>query len=143
MQEQNFDNLLDTLIARDPRYHRSAYIFLREALDFTQKKLCKSNKMTLRHVTGQELLEGIREYGLSQFGPMTMDVFEEWGVRVGLDFGEIVFNLVENGLLSKTEKDSRDDFKDGYDFYQAFREPFLPEAKKSRPPTNQPKPSHS
>jgi uncharacterized repeat protein (TIGR04138 family) len=143
MQEQNFDNFLEALVARDPRYHRSAYLFLREALDYTQKQHSKNNKNALRHVTGQELLEGIREYGLSQFGPMTLDVFDEWGLKSGEDFGEIVFNLVDYGLLSKTEKDSREDFKGGYDFYQTFREPFLPEAKKLRPPPNQPKPSHS
>jgi uncharacterized repeat protein (TIGR04138 family) len=143
MQEQNFDNLLEAITKRDPRYHRSAYLFLREALDFTQKKHSKNSKIALRHVTGQELLEGVRDYALAQFGPMTMDVFAEWGLKTGEDFGEIVFNLVENGLLSKTEKDSREDFKGGYDFYQAFREPFLPAAKKIRPPSSEPKASPS
>lgn len=143
MQEQNFDTLLEAILARDPRYPRPAYLFLREALDYTQKKQAKTNQNALRHVTGQELLEGIREYGLSQFGPMTLDVFEEWGLRSGEDFGEIVFNLVDCGLLSKTEKDSREDFKGGYDFYQALREPFLPAAKKLRPPSNRPQASHS
>jgi uncharacterized repeat protein (TIGR04138 family) len=143
MQEQNFDDLLEEVIARDQRYHRGAYLFLREALDYTQKKMTKSSKVALRHVTGQELLEGIREYGLSQFGPMTLDVFEEWHVRACEDFGEIVFNLVECGLLSKTENDSRADFKGGYGFYQAFREPFLPESKRTKPPSNHPNPSPS
>jgi uncharacterized repeat protein (TIGR04138 family) len=126
MQEPNFDQVLETILARDPRYPREAYLFLREALDFTQKNISKENKDTVRHVTGQELLEGIREYALAQFGPMTLTVFEEWGVRRGEDFGEIVFNLVENRLLSKTDQDSRDDFKGVYDFTQAFRQPFLP-----------------
>jgi len=62
------------------------------------------------HVTGQELLEGIRQYALQQYGPMTVTVFEEWGVNHCRDFGEIVFNMVESGLLQKTETDTRNDF---------------------------------
>jgi uncharacterized repeat protein (TIGR04138 family) len=58
---------------------------------------------------------------------MTMTVFEEWGIRQSKDFGEIVFNMVEIGLLAKTEKDTRDDFQNGYDFTDAFRKPFWPE----------------
>ena len=77
-------------------------------------------------MTGQELLEGIRSFGLEQYGPMALTVFSEWGIRNCEDFGEIVFNMVENSLLAKTKKDSRDDFKGGYDFFEAFRRPFLP-----------------
>ena len=62
---------------------------------------------------------------------MTMTVFEEWGIRVCGDFGEIVFNMVDNGLLAKTEKDSRTDFQDGYQFEDAFRTPFLPSSKRT------------
>ncbi|MCL5096645.1 MAG: hypothetical protein M1608_03755 [Candidatus Omnitrophica bacterium] len=129
MQEPDFGDILEKIINRDPRYARSAYLFLREALDYTQKSVSKRNQNKIRHVTGQELLAGIREYGLAQFGPMTLTVFEEWGIHRCEDFGEIVFNLVESGLLSKTESDSRDDFKGGYDFIKAFREPFLPKKK--------------
>src|SRR5439155_18738034 len=79
-----------------------------------------------RHVTGRELLDGIRRLGLERFGPMAPTVFEAWGVRRTADFGEIVFNMVEIGFLGKTDTDSRDDFKDGYDFDAAFRKPFQP-----------------
>jgi uncharacterized repeat protein (TIGR04138 family) len=133
MQPSGFDEVLDKIIARDPRYHRDAYLFLREALDHTQKTVSKENKNTVRHVSGQELLSGIRDYALLQFGPMALTVLEEWGVCRGEDFGEIVFNLVDNGLLSKTPQDSREDFKGGYDFNQAFRQPFLPRQKKTAP----------
>jgi len=127
MQEVNFDELVETVLAHDPRFARDAYHFTREALDFTQKLVTRENKGTPRqHVTGQELLEGIRQYALQQYGPMTATVFEEWGVHHSRDFGEIVFNMVENGLLQKTEKDTRDDFQHGYDFTDAFRKPFWP-----------------
>ena len=129
MQEVNFDEMLEKIVERDPRFHRDAYHFLREALEFTQKLISKENRGTVRHVSGQELLDGLRQYALQQFGPMTATVFEEWGVRSCKDFGELVFNMVENGLLAKTEKDSREDFQDGYDFTDAFRKPFWPQGK--------------
>ncbi len=129
MQEISFEAALEKVLARDPRYHRDAYAFVREALDYTQKRVGRANGGKLRHVTGQELLEGIREFALQQFGPMTLTVFEEWGIRQCSDFGEIVFNLIEAGVLSKTESDSRADFAQGYDFEEAFRKPFLPRRK--------------
>lgn len=125
----NVDEVLDKITTKDPRYAREAYFFVREALDHTQKVVLKSGKSDLRHVTGQELLEGIRQYALEQFGPMALAVLEEWGVRRGEDFGEIVFNMVDNSLLGKTETDTREDFKGGYDFTEAFRRPYLPKGK--------------
>ena len=129
MQEVNFDEALDKILAANPRYARDAYHFLRESLDFTQKLISKENKGKVRHVTGQELLDGIRQHALQQFGPMTVTVFAEWGVTNCKDFGEMVFNMVESSLLAKTEKDSRDDFQAGYDFSDAFEKPFWPERK--------------
>lgn len=130
MQEINFDEALEKILAKDSRFPREAYLFLREALDFTQKLIGRENKGAIRHVSGQELLDGIRQFGLQQFGPMTATVFEEWGVKNCRDFGDIVFNMVEIGLLAKTEKDSRDDFQNGYDFTETFRKPFWPQSKK-------------
>ncbi len=129
MQEVTLEEVLEQILAKDARYHRDAYFFVKDALDHTQKLVLKTGHGKLRHVTGQELLGGIRDYALGQFGPMTVTVFEEWGVRSCGDFGEIVFNMVENSLLAKTEHDSREDFKDGYDFADAFRKPFLPQTK--------------
>jgi len=127
MQEVNFDEALDQIVATDTRFQRDAYVFMREALDFTQKQIGKENQGKVRHVSGKELLDGLRQYALAQFGPMTITVFEEWGVHQCKDFGDIVFNMVEIGLLAKTEKDTRDDFQSGYDFTDAFRKPFWPE----------------
>jgi len=129
MQEINFDEAVEQILAKDSRYHRDAYTFVREALDYTQKLVGRETRGQIRHVSGQKLLDGIRQFALQQFGPMTMTVFEEWGVRNCRDFGEIVFNMVEIGLLAKTEKDNRDDFQNGYDFTDAFRKPFWPSQK--------------
>jgi uncharacterized repeat protein (TIGR04138 family) len=129
MHDISFEEALDLILARDPRYHRDAYLFVREALDHTQKSVGKDRRGRSRHVTGQELLAGIRDYALQQFGPMSMTVLGEWGVHSCPDFGEMVFNMVEVKLLAKTDNDTRADFQIGYDFHEAFRVPFLPSSK--------------
>jgi uncharacterized repeat protein (TIGR04138 family) len=129
MQEITFDLGLERILAKDSRYSRDAYAFIREALDFTQKQISREHQGPIRHITGQELLDGIRRFALQQFGPMAVTVFEDWGVMRCSDFGEVVFNMVDSGLLAKTEKDSREDFQNGYDFASAFLKPFLPEGK--------------
>jgi uncharacterized repeat protein (TIGR04138 family) len=133
MQEASFEEGLESVLEKDPRYHRDAYLFVRDALDFTKTTFAdrrKSPESTEQlHVTGQELLSGIRTFALAQYGPMAMTVLEEWGLTRCEDFGEIVFNMVEGGLLSKTDSDSRDDFHGGYSFEEAFRHPFLPGSK--------------
>jgi len=135
MQPVNFEEALELILAKEARYGREAYLFLREALDYTQKGLVKANKGKVRHVSGQELLAGIRAYALSQYGPMTLTLLHEWGVKQCSDFGEIVFTLVEHGVLSKTETDSRADFQSGYDFEDAFRKPFIPSNRSAPAPT--------
>lgn len=131
MQEVSFEQALDAIQAKGPRYHREAYLFVREALEHTQKSIAQSSRGRVRHVTGQELLEGIRNFALQQFGPMAKTVLEEWGVHRCEDFGVIVFNMVAVGWLAKTSKDRRSDFAGGYDFNEAFVKPFLPKSKQA------------
>ena len=134
MQAASFEEAIEQIATQDLRYNREAYFFLREALDHTHRITGKPPKKNeVRHVSGQELLNGIREYALQQFGPMTLTVLEEWGIKRCEDFGEIVFNMVETKLLAKTEKDSREDFRKGYDFHDAFRKPFLPSRSAAEP----------
>jgi uncharacterized repeat protein (TIGR04138 family) len=111
----NFLKVVEEIVAKDPRYKVEAYDFVLKALNYTQSKLNRQG-----HISGRELLQGIREYGLQCFGLMARTVFENWGVGKTEDFGNIVFNMVDAGLLTKTEKDSIEDFKDGYDFKEAF-----------------------
>ncbi len=106
---------VEALCRKDRRYRPEAYCFVLAGLTFTVKQLAEP-----RHITGQELLEGLRLFGLDQFGPMTAQVFEHWGICSTEDFGQIVFKLVEAQLLRKTEEDSLEDFKKGYDFSFAF-----------------------
>jgi uncharacterized repeat protein (TIGR04138 family) len=132
MHEISFEEALARILAKDPRYHPDAYFFVREALDHTQKTVAKDTRGRIRHVSGQELLGGIRDFALQQFGPMAKTVLDEWGIRCCADFGEIVFNMVEVDWLAKTDKDSRADFATSYDFDEAFRKPFLPKSRQAK-----------
>jgi uncharacterized repeat protein (TIGR04138 family) len=144
MQQPDFEAVLSTILESDTRFHREAYFFLKEALDAAQKAISKANKNQVGHVTAQQLLDGIRQYGLSQFGPMAKTVLNEWGILSCEDFGEMVFTLVEHGLLRKKESDKKDDFKGGYDFADAFEGPFRPAQKRvSSPKANEAKVSRS
>jgi len=147
MQPIHFEEAVEGIVKRDPRYHRDAYAFLRDALDFTQslvnRKSRRSSKKRAsedvveeepKHVSGPELLKGVRNFALEQYGPMTEMVFEEWGITRTRDFGEIVFNMVGKGLLSKTDTDRLEDFEQVYEFSAAFRDPFLPLSKLSASP---------
>jgi uncharacterized repeat protein (TIGR04138 family) len=139
MQNTHFHEALQQICEKDSRYDIEAYLFIREALDFTVAMLKKPSDGPSRHVSGKELLDGIRDYAVHEFGPMALTVLDRWGVKITRDFGEIVFNLVEAGLLGKTESDRKEDFDNGYDFHEAFAEPFLP---KTSPPARVAPKSH-
>jgi uncharacterized repeat protein (TIGR04138 family) len=144
MQKIGFAEALDSMVTNDPRYQREAYVFLRDALDFTTKQQKKTKGVSVRHVTGPELLDGVRRYALKEFGPMVMTVFDSWGIRSCEDVGNIVFNLIGAGVFGKTEEDSIEDFKNVYDFEEAFVKPFSPEKSKTAKPQAQlsaPKPA--
>jgi uncharacterized repeat protein (TIGR04138 family) len=126
MQKLDFGEKLDLIVQQDPRFDREAYLFLRDALDFTVK-LRKKAKEGAEHVSGQQLLEGIRLYALKQYGPMVPTVFGYWGVTRGEDFGDMVFNFIREGVFGKTDTDSIEDFSGGYNFHDAFVVPYLPE----------------
>ncbi len=132
MQKPAFHVTLDQVVSLDPRYSREAYGFLREALEFTQKKRRKSRAEST-HVSANELLAGFREYSLQQFGPMGLTVLEYWGVRSTGDVGRMVFNLIEAGVFGRADDDRIEDFENGFSFEEAFVAPFRPvENKTSR-----------
>lgn len=115
------------VVRRDPRYSYEAYEFVFQALEHTQKMLGraaideKSDPAEPRnHVSGRQLLEGIREFALQEFGLMARVVFRMWGIKNTGDFGQIVFNLIDAELMSKTSEDSRADFEDVYDLDEAL-----------------------
>jgi len=115
----DFYSTLKKITRQDSRYAPEAYEFVNEALEYTCAVLQR-----VGHVSGRELLEGIRRCALEKFGPMAKFVLNSWGVHRCEDFGNIVFNMVQTGLLGKTEGDSIDDFSGGYEFDEAFDKPY-------------------
>ena len=134
MQQPDFNEIVTLICKEDKRFDRRAYDFVRLGLDQTVKELRKkeaARSERARHVSGSELLEGLRVYALDQYGPLAKTVLNAWGVRQCRDFGDIVFNLIEYNVFSKTDNDRREDFADLYDFDEAFVKPFQP-AKRPR-----------
>lgn len=114
-QQNEYHDRLDAILEKHPQYKLEAYNFVLSGLSYTVKKLPKA-----RHVTGKELCAGLRDYAFDQFGPLARMVLEHLGINETRDFGEIVFILVDAGLMSKTEEDSVRDFDRVYDFDEAF-----------------------
>ena len=105
MTTPTFEDAVSRIVRKDPRFAERAYSFLKD-------------------VSGQELLEGFRDYALAQFGPMASTVMKEWGLRNGKNVGEMVFLLIEEDVFSKQPEDSLDDFKGFMSFRKAFEEPY-------------------
>lgn len=116
------DPRIQEIVEEDPRYDSAAYRFVLEALTYTQQSLSEGQ----RHVSGEQLLQGIKELGLQTFGPLAGMVFSAWGIEKTEDFGHIVFNLVEEGYMGEQKDDSIEDFQDGFDidtvFWEEYRE---------------------
>lgn len=111
----SFLKKIEDILERDPSYKFEAYTFVLAALHDTVTRL-----KAPRHISGQELVLGISRYALDQFGPMAMTVLHHWGVRKTLDFGRIVFALIDVKLLSKQPEDKLEDFDHVYDFADVF-----------------------
>jgi len=129
MQDLEFSEIVELICKEDNRFDRKAYTFVRQALDSTVKELKKrqpERTQKSQHVSGAELLNGIRVYALDQYGPLAMTVLNRWGVTRCSDFGDIVFNLIEYNVFSKTDSDRREDFGEIYSFDEAFVKPFAP-----------------
>lgn len=114
------DSIILDLTRRDPRYRPEAYHFLFEALDYT----LSIRGGARRHVSGPEIMEGVRRHALDQFGFLARSVFAQWGITRTDDFGEIVFNLIKVDLLQKTADDRKEDFFGLFDFEEAFDDAF-------------------
>lgn len=129
MPELDFPKIIDLIYKEDSRYAKRAYDFVRQALDHTVKEIRKQDAKRAGkafHVSGPELLEGMRVFALEQFGPMAQTVLNDWGITKCKDFGAIVFNLIEYNVFSKTDNDSPNDFAELYSFEDAFVKPFQP-----------------
>ncbi len=135
VQAMQFEQSVASILKRDGRFDPQAYFFLKDALDFTLKRIADSNSGEQRHVSGPELLTGCRDHALEQFGPMASTLMREWGIRKCQDIGDMVFHLIEEQVFGKQDSDSKEDFSEIFDFEQALASPFIP---KSRIPSPAP-----
>jgi uncharacterized repeat protein (TIGR04138 family) len=122
--QKSFQEMVERIVEKDPRYDKEAYDFLKEALEFTIKQQKRGHADPSVHVTAAELMDGFRQYALKEFGPMVMTVLEHWRVTSSEDVGNIVFNLIEAGVFGKTDSDRRQDFRAAIDFHAAFIAPY-------------------
>ena len=111
----NLSKKIEEICEKDKRYKPDGYEFVMEAFSFTRGKLKRQG-----HISGKELSEGCAEFGIDCYGPMARTVLVCWGITKTQDFGNIVFNLIDAKLFSKTEGDSIEDFEDVYDFTAVF-----------------------
>jgi uncharacterized repeat protein (TIGR04138 family) len=114
------DAIILDLAERDARYKPAAYNFVFEALDHTLSMRGGGR----RHVSGREIMEGVRTLALERFGFLARTVFRHWGVTRTDDFGEIVFSLSAADLLQKTADDRKEHFCGLYDFETVFDHAF-------------------
>ncbi len=126
MKALQFEQAVESILKREKRYDPLAYLFLKDALDFTLKRAADSNGGEPRHVSGGELCHGFRDLALQEFGPMAGTLMIEWGLRESSDIGEMVFHLIDEQMFGKQDSDTKDDFASAYDFDEAFVKPFQP-----------------
>jgi len=116
------------LCREDPRFAYEAYDFVCDAVTFTQDRLGRADgdpeDDADRHVSGGELLRGVCDLAVQQFGLMAAVVFKRWGIRSTDDVGTMVFNLIKVQRLSKSDRDAPDDFRDLFDLHQALTDSF-------------------
>jgi len=121
------DQQIRALALRDGRYSPQAFEFLFDALERAILLAGKNEALgPERHVTGREVLTGMRDLAAELFGPLAAQVWRSWGIRSTLDWGRIVFLLVDEGLLNRRDDDSIEEFRDGFDFDEAFVRDYHP-----------------
>lgn len=120
---QKFRSLQDLVDELD-LYPIEAFHFVQHGLAWTVERIHGAHRQPqpeiCQHVTGQQLCQGLRAYALTQWGMLARTVLRRWNITSTLDFGKIVFALVDAGFMQKTEQDTVADFRNVYDFRTAF-----------------------
>ena len=109
------DGIMDRIRLREKRFTEHAYLFVLAALEYCQTRLPDR-----RHISGRELSLACRDLALERYGVLARLVLEHWGIRCTADLGDVVFTLVELGLLISLPTDTRDEFADVFEFEEAF-----------------------
>ncbi len=143
MQPTQFMDAVKAVITRDPKYDVGAYYFLKDALDFTVKRVMENNDGEHRHVAASELLIGFRDLALQEFGPMASTMMDEWRLHSCTDIGTMVFQLIEEGVFGKQDSDTMEDFAELFPLKETLDAPFLPKNPVRNASTKAPSPGIS
>ena len=111
---------LDEIINEDGHYPPEAFAFLHEGLGRAVRAIHGDEAGKPQHVTGQQLCQGLRDFAVERWGMLARTVLAKWNIHETLDFGNMVYLLIKHGHMKKTDEDSLDDFRDVYDFDEAF-----------------------
>ncbi|MCA8939108.1 MAG: hypothetical protein KDB07_04845 [Planctomycetes bacterium] len=115
-----FEESVKRILRKDSRYARNAYVFAFQGLDFTMRETLGLGDGERRHVSAEEMLRGMKECAINEYGDMARHVWEDWGIYSTLDWGNIIFNLIDANLMHANQDDRIEDFAGVYDFDQAF-----------------------
>lgn len=124
MKLLGFQETVELIIKKHPEYRADAYFFLHDTLQFSLKR--RRKKAASAYLTTQELMDGFRLKVLQDFGPMSMTLLNYWGIKKCEDIGQMIFYLVEAGVLGKTQSDTLSSFSNIFDFEKEFVAPFQP-----------------
>jgi uncharacterized repeat protein (TIGR04138 family) len=129
MSDLPFHVAIHQAVEKDPRYPPHAYEFVRDALHAAVKHFRSGQED--QHVSGQEVLEGVRIHALTEYGPLAHMLLSQWGLHRGEDVGNVVYNLIDTGYFGRNDGDSLEDFSGGYDFEEVFAKPYEPKSPRS------------
>jgi uncharacterized repeat protein (TIGR04138 family) len=119
---QELPSSIEEVIRADGRYPPEAYTFLHNALSCAVAEVYGDNQASpgQHHVTGRQLCEAARDHAIDKWGMLAMTVLARWNITETIDFGNMVYLLIEHDFMKKTDEDSLEDFRDVYDFDEAF-----------------------
>ena len=126
MKDHAFLLTIQKILDKDSRFRPEAYTFINDAVVYTVSKIDAEKEQNERHISGLELLKGIKDFAVSQFGPMAYEVLSFWGLNDSMSIGYVVFNMVDHQLLGKSENDSISDFDNAFDLKEELLKPFHP-----------------
>ena len=114
---------------KQTKYPLEAFLFVQQGLDQTVRNLhgepddediLEDPAESERHVSGRQLCSGLRDFAVQQYGLMALTVMRYWGIHRCEDFGNIVFAMVDAGVMHKTDGDTIEEFQNVFDFKDAF-----------------------
>jgi len=126
MNPEKFRSIVTEILQKDRRYKEEAYYFINEAVAYASELYQKPRFGKKRHLSIDELCEAICEFSLNEFGAMAFTVLQIWGLETTLDFGHVVFNLIDANVLAASDNDKLGDFDEIFTLDERLRQPFHP-----------------